>query len=272
MRIRRREAGKVDTARAICAADPVAAVLVAERLTSAASPPAQLWFWPPAEPTAVAWSGANIVPVMPNREPAALDDFADRALAEGRRCSSITGDSWAVLGLWERLAPAWGSVREVRPRQPSMVIDAAPAAAPDPLVRFAVAADLPDLLPACVAMFTEEVGYSPLTGAPGTYEARIRSLVESRRSLVRMGPDGVEFKAEVGALGLGVAQIQGVWVPPHLRGQGRAIAGMAAVVTAVRAEIAPLVSLYVNDFNIPAVAAYRRVGFRQVGEYATVLF
>ena len=90
--------------------------------------------------------------------------------------------------------------------------------------------------------------------------------------VTRMGPDGVEFKAEVGAIGFGVAQIQGVWVPPHLRGQGRAIAGMAAVVNAIRAEIAPCAALYVNDFNTAAIAVYRRIGFRTVGEYATVLF
>jgi predicted GNAT family acetyltransferase len=33
-----------------------------------------------------------------------------------------------------------------------------------------------------------------------------------------------------------------------------------------------VVSLYVNAYNLPALAAYRRVGFRQVGTFATVLF
>jgi hypothetical protein len=32
------------------------------------------------------------------------------------------------------------------------------------------------------------------------------------------------------------------------------------------------VSLYVNDFNAPARALYHRVGFREVGCYASVLF
>ena len=48
-------------------------------------------------------------------------------------------------------------------------------------------------------------------------------------------------------------------------------AGMAAVVQHVRRSFAPTVSLYVNSFNAPALAVYRRVGFRQVGTYATVL-
>ena len=31
-------------------------------------------------------------------------------------------------------------------------------------------------------------------------------------------------------------------------------------------------ALYVNDFNAPALATYRAVGFEQVDEFATVLF
>jgi uncharacterized protein len=43
------------------------------------------------------------------------------------------------------------------------------------------------------------------------------------------------------------------------------------VVEAAR-SIAPLVSLYVNDYNRPARAAYRRVGFTEIGRFMSVLF
>jgi predicted GNAT family acetyltransferase len=33
-----------------------------------------------------------------------------------------------------------------------------------------------------------------------------------------------------------------------------------------------VVSLYVNDFNAPARAAYRRVGFTEVSTFTSVLF
>ena len=67
------------------------------------------------------------------------------------------------------------------------------------------------------------------------------------------------------------AQIQGVWLAPHLRGRRRAGPAMAAVVEAVLAEHAARASLYVNDFNVAARATYARIGMREVGEFATVL-
>jgi hypothetical protein len=46
---------------------------------------------------------------------------------------------------------------------------------------------------------------------------------------------------------------------------------MAAVVQAALA-LAPVVTLYVNDFNVPARAAYLHAGFKQVGTFMSVLF
>jgi predicted GNAT family acetyltransferase len=47
---------------------------------------------------------------------------------------------------------------------------------------------------------------------------------------------------------------------------------MAAVVASCLRDVAPAVSLYVNDFNAPARRAYERVGFTEVGVFASVLF
>src|SRR5665648_519535 len=63
-----------------------------------------------------------------------------------------------------------------------------------------------------------------------------------------------------------------MWVVPRLRGRRLSEPGMAAVVELTLGRVAPLVSLYVNSYNVAALACYRRVGFRQVGTYATILF
>ena len=143
-------------------------------------------------------------------------------------------------------------------------------------MRLSRPAELDVLLPACVQMFVEEVGYSPLGADPRAYESRVASLIEEGRSFVHIedGPDGpsVVFKAELGAVTRDVAQVQGVWTAPRLRHRGLGTRGMAAVVAHTLEHVAPIVSLYVNDFNIKALATYHKVGFRQVGSYATVLF
>ena len=276
----------IEAALAICALDPVASVLGAMRIESAArsglrDSGGQLWgFEVDGELRAICWAGANLVPVVPSGVDGALDAFAALGRLQGRRSSSIVGEAQAVLGLWDRLSASWPQAREIRANQPSMVIDHDPWVAPDPLVRRTSPGEYDVVLPACVQMFIEEVGYSPVSGPHGPYESRVRSLIESGRSFVRIDDRaegrravaGVVFKAELGAVAGGVAQVQGVWVAPGDRGRGLSKSGMAAVVAQTRRDVASTVSLYANDYNERALAAYRAVGFRQVGTYATVLF
>ncbi|WP_225754092.1 GNAT family N-acetyltransferase [Actinotalea sp. Marseille-Q4924] len=266
----------------VCDRDPVASVLAASRVEATLAEGGRragtaLWgFRRDGRLDAVCWAGANLVPVCRGDDDEALDAFARTALRQGRRCSSIVGDAGAVLGLWRRLEPSWGPAREVRADQPSLVIDHEPLVDADPAVRLARPDEIGSVLPACVHMFLEEVGYSPVEGGGTAYESRVRALIAGQRSYVRMerGPDGpqVVFKAELGAVTREVAQVQGVWVTPSRRGQGLSAPGMAAVVRLARARVAPLVSLYVNHYNERALASYERVGFHRVGTYATVLF
>lgn len=214
--------------------------------------------------------GANVVPI-------ATDDAARRLLAErlrrtGRRGSSLVGPADEVLDLWRRLDGAWGPAREVRARQPLLVLEGPPRVAPDPHVRAVRPQEIDLLVPACIAMFTEEVGVSPVAGGAGAaYRARIADLVRAGRALARIDDGRVVFKAEIGAASARACQIQGVWVAPEWRGQGLSEPGMAAVVEIARTLVAPLVSLYVNDYNTVARRCYDAVGFRAAGEFATVL-
>ncbi len=265
-----------DEVLALCDRDPIANVFVGSRVRSASLEPArlggQLWGYPDGgELTAVCYSGANLVPVEAG--PDAIEAFAGKARMQGRRCSSIVGPARPVAQLWSLLAPSWGAPRDVRPVQPVMAISRPSPVQPDPWVRAVRPGELDVVLPACIAMFTEEVGVSPI-GADGgaAYRARMADLIAMGRSFARIEADGrVLFKAEIGAVTPLVCQVQGVWVPPEARGRGHAVRGMAAVVRAALA-LAPTVSLYVNDYNLPARAAYRHAGFTAVGTFMSVLF
>jgi predicted GNAT family acetyltransferase len=261
---------------ALCDRDPVANVFVKARLQASGLDPmrlgAQVWgFHEAGRLASMCYVGANMVPVQAST--AALAAFAERARKQGRRCSSIAGPAYAVGDLWHHLAPYWDRPREIRDRQPLMAIASDPLVDPDPDVRLVRPAEVGILLPASVAMFTEEVGISPI-GADGgaAYRARVTELVAGGRSLAKIEDGQIVFKAEIGAVTAQACQIQGVWVPPELRGRGHAGRGMAAVVMFARRTLAPVVSLYVNDFNVPARAAYRRVGFTEVGTFMSVLF
>jgi predicted GNAT family acetyltransferase len=218
------------------------------------------------------FAGANLVPVQATQD--AVKAFAEKARRQGRRCSSLVGPAEPTLRLWQSLEPAWGPAREVRAVQPVMAIDRpSRTVEPDFRVRPVRIAEVDALLPACVAMFTEEVGVSPLGSDGGhLYRARVAELIAGGRAFAWFENGKVVFKAEIGAVTPEVCQVQGVWVAPECRGRGHAARGMAAVVEYALRDFAPIVSLYVNDYNTPARAAYRRVGFREVGTFASVLF
>lgn len=215
--------------------------------------------------------GANLVPVQ--CAPDDAESFAERALTRRRTVSTIVGPAEPVDAFWQRVASEWGRPREVRRRQPHLQIAGPPAYPADPQVRVTTVADLEALYPACVRMYSEEVGVSPEAGGGADlYRARVSQLISKGWSFARFEEGRVVFKAEVACASPYAAQVQGVYVAPDRRGDGLAAGGMAAVVEHVRAAIAPVVSLYVNDWNEPARRAYARVGFAETARFTTIMF
>jgi predicted GNAT family acetyltransferase len=266
--------------RAALATDPVMSCMVAARIENGGLDPwrlgGELWGFARSPGgrdgglDGLCFSGANLVPLCGGRS--AIRAFADRAARRARSCSSMVGPADQVLGLWSELCESWGPAREERPNQPLMVLAGHPLVPEDPLVRPVRSDELDRYLPAAVAMFIEEVGVDPrLPDGGAGYRARVAELIAAGRAFVRFEAGEVVFKAEIGAMSSTVGQIQGVWVHPDWRGQGLAAGATAAVVAWLR-RMGRVASLYVNAYNVPARAAYRRVGFTQVGCFATVLF
>ncbi|MEV0010938.1 GNAT family N-acetyltransferase [Streptomyces sp. NPDC051840] len=269
--------GELPAALAVLESAPVENAFVTSRVQVAGLDPwrlgGEMWGWyADGRLRSLCYSGANLVPICAT--PEAVRAFADRARRAGRRCSSIVGPAGPTAQLWRLLEPSWGPAREVRANQPLMVTEHPSAeVAPDPFVRRVRKDEMDILMPACVAMFTEEVGVSPLAGDGGLlYQARVAELISTGRSFARIEDGRVLFKAEIGAATSRACQIQGVWVAPEARGQGLSETGMAAVLRHALRDVAPVVSLYVNDYNTPARKAYSRVGFRETGAFMSVLF
>jgi len=273
-RVRALTAADYDQALEVCARDARSNVFVAARLLEGAlttSPRAMLGYADGSGLHSICWVSANLVPV--GCDEAALAAFAIRLRRCRQYCSSLFGPAETVLALWEALRPTWGEPRAVRPSQPELAVAGPlpPGTPSDPLVRRAHFDEVDLVMPAAADMFTEEIGYPPYRGSGELYRQGISSLIRQGRTFVRVEHGEVIFKADVGSVALGVAQVQGVWVAPRWRGKGLAVPAMAAVVEQVRAQIAPVVTLYVNDYNLPARATYARVGFTDIGSFATVL-
>src|SRR3954462_5148127 len=163
--------------------------------------------------------------------------------------------------MWRRLEHTWGPARDVRDRQPLMALATAPQCPIDLAVRPVRMEELDAYLVAAVDMFIGEVGIDPRIGDGGRgYRRRVAGLIAAGRAWARFEHGQVVFKAEVGSQSPAVGQIQGVWVHPEMRGRGLGPAG-----TAPRAAIivgsGRIASLYVNNFNAVARAAYARIGF-----------
>jgi predicted GNAT family acetyltransferase len=271
------EPSDLGAALAILESEPVANAFVTSRVQVAGLDPwrlgGEMWGWyADGRLRSLCYSGANLVPICAT--PEAVRAFADRARRTGRRCSSIVGPAEPTTQLWRLLEPSWGPARDVRSHQPLMVTEQLPdTIEPDPYVRRIRKEEMEVIMPACVAMFTEEVGISPMAGDGGLlYQARVAELIGAGRSFARIDDGRVVFKAEIGAATTQACQIQGVWVAPEFRGRGLSETGMSAVLRYALEDVAPVASLYVNDYNTAARAAYRRVGFREVGAFMSVLF
>ncbi len=261
--------------RRLCAADAQTNVVLAEKVEGWG--PAAQWlggrflgYFEGDRLTAACWMGTNIMPIgalCPDAERA----FAERLDLAEHHYSSLYGPAPMVGRLWALLRDRGWRAREERLVQPLFQITGPGPIPPDPQVRPAEAADAPAVFPASVAMFKEEVGYSPIT-EDGSYLRRVHSLISQGRTFIRSDENGqVIFKADVGARSDRVSQIHGVWLAPEFRGRGLSGPAMAAVVRGAL-RLTPTVSLYVNDFNGAALALYRRVGFTQIGTCATILF
>jgi ribosomal protein S18 acetylase RimI-like enzyme len=275
-----RPLGRDDESLALAALDrnPVRDVFIASRilhdgaLTSLG--PSPLWG---------AFDGGQLrgmLHVGPNLVPATDDQGACEALAAAAGglypTRMVVGERAAVELLWSLVESGYPAPREVRRRQfvyavePGSLVQDPHGRAPG-LARLAERSDEDQVLRLSAAMYTEEMGENPMARDPDGYRRRVRMLTARGWTYVYERGGKLQFKMDVGCASRRTAQIQGVYVPPELRGHGVGTTAMAAC-CALAFDRHPNLSLYVNDFNVPAIALYERIGFcREPYDFQTIM-
>ncbi len=219
----------------------------------------------------VCYYGVQIVPFADDRS--GIDAFAERA-RKFRGARMIVGPRENIERFWPRVRETMETPTAIRTSQPVYALASRSA-----VMRIAGATgdaaratrdELDEIVPHSAAMIAGELGGDP-SRASHEFRARTGRIIDAHW-MWRYRVDGrLAFICNVGSVTPLTAQLQGVWTPPEMRGQGHAARGLAAIARALLDEY-PTLCLYVNDFNTNAIALYERVGFTRVGEFQTILF
>lgn len=194
----------------------------------------------------------------------AITVVADRILTRVLPVRAIISPAALVERLWLRLRSRLDPPTVVRLTQPVYAIRGRLDFPDLQDARYAAMRDLDGLVPACAAMHKEEVGIDPLERDAAGYRERIRELIEKKRSVIRVVEGRIAVKCEYSAVTADAVQLMGVWTHPDFRRRGLARA-MLREVCGHLARKGRTVTLFVNDFNRPAVDLYESLGFERIG-------
>lgn len=204
-------------------------------------------------------------------EPEALLELA-RVGATRRGERMIVGPRDRIRSYWNLVGPSHAAPRCVRERQLVMAVRRGAVRGTDASVRVRLArsGDIAIVARNSAQMILGELGYDPRK-VHGDFTAGVAQMIDRDGCWVGESRAELCFFCNVGPATPQTAQLQGIWTPEHLRGQGLATAALANICEALLGDV-PTLSLYVNDFNDAALRLYERVGFTIVGEFQTLLF
>ena len=194
----------------------------------------------------------------------AIAMIAERIITRMLPVRAIISPQTLVDKLWQRLRTRIDPPTVVRMNQPVYAIRRRLDFPELTMARYATVDDLEQLVPACAAMHKEEVGIDPLERDAAGYRERIRELVDRRRAIVRIIDGAIVSKCEFSAVSDDAVQLMGVWTNPKYRRRGFSRELLREVCGHLFRR-GKNVTLFVNDFNLPAISLYESIGFRRIG-------
>lgn len=185
-------------------------------------------------------------------------------LLKGYTLRGMTGASDQVALILDAL-PLGDAVWQINHDEPLFTLDLAALKASDATLRAPAEKDQDSLVAWFDAYMTETRTH------PGGDAARHRAAMAITSDRVRLLVEDGQITAMTGlnSAARGVVQIGGVFVPPDLRGQGRAGRVVAGHLAELRDRGAYRAILFASSDH--AARAYARTGFAQIGQYRVAL-
>ena len=259
--------------------DPVLNVyLVALVLRDALARPSDAWWGARrgGRLSAVVYVGSHSGAVLPAGRDlealAQLGECAARELAERPARVQLIG-SRAAVGAMRQHFPGEGLPLRLERAQVYMSASRPLGAAGTlcPELRTARREDYSFLYHAGADLRAEELLEDPREVDPAAYARRVEEECRDGWTWVLRDARGLCFRAGISALTPDAAQVSGVYVPPPLRGQGIARRALGELCARLLLRTRH-VCLFVNDFNAPAIALYRRLGFAPLADWASAFY
>ncbi len=136
-------------------------------------------------------------------------------------------------------------------------------------VRRAQAKDLEPAFESAALMQSEELGIDFREIDLNRFRQRVAGLIADEAFFVLESGDRFAFQAAVSTRCPEGAQVEAVYTPEDLRGQGFAYRGLTGMCKTLFAQY-PLLTLHVHEENQPAIGLYKNLGFQSYAPFRLI--